>query len=142
MRPGSVTTVAELEENYYLVYLVILLLVMSDVNCLFDLSLEHTCIGKIRTYIVQSNITERHFESKPFTRFVRGRVEFVDGQLQVTPVGLDKSSAISSLAEANAFIVLPGGTRGFEAGITVSVLLLESNAGSEWPWEEPLRSYK
>ncbi|TKJ01127.1 molybdopterin molybdenumtransferase MoeA, partial [Bacillus cereus] len=51
-------------------------------------------------------------------------------------------SAISSLAEANAFIVLPGGTRGFEAGITVSVLLLESNAGSEWPWEEPLRSYK
>lgn len=35
-------------------------------------------------------------------------MEIVDGQLQVTPVGLDKSSAISSLAEANAFIVLPG----------------------------------
>ncbi|PKJ54940.1 hypothetical protein [Bacillus sp. SN10] len=81
-------------------------------------------------------------KTNPFTRFVRGRVEIVDGQLQVTPVGLDKSSAISSLAEANAFIVLPGGTRGFEAGITVSVLLLESNVGSEWPWEEPLRSYK
>ncbi|EEL48907.1 Molybdopterin biosynthesis MoeA protein [Bacillus cereus Rock3-44] len=58
------------------------------------------------------------------------------------PVGLDKSSAISSLADSNAFIVLPGGTRGFEAGMTVSVLLLESNEGSEWPWAEPLQSYK
>ena len=69
-------------------------------------------------------------------------MESVDGKLQATPVGLDKSSAISSLAEANAFIVLPGGTKGFEAGIIVSVLLLESNIGSEWPWKEPLRSYK
>ena len=115
---------------------------MSDVNCLFDLSLEHTCIGKIAHISCRGNITERHFESKSVYSFCKRRVEFVDGQLQVTPVGLDKSSAISSLAEANAFIVLPGGTRGFEAGITVSVLLLESNAGSEWPWEEPLRSYK
>ena len=39
------------------------------------------------------------------------------------PVGLDKSSAISSLAEANAFIVLPGGTRGFEAGIIFGIII-------------------
>ena len=38
----------------------------------------------------------------------------MDGALQAMPVGLDKSSAVSSLADANAFIVLPGGTRGFD----------------------------
>ena len=72
----------------------------------------------------------------PFTRFVRAKVRIVNGQLQAMPVGLDKSSAVSSLADANAFIVLPGGTRGFEAGIKVSVLLLESNLGSDWPWKD------
>ena len=88
MRPGSVTTVAELEENYYLVYLVILLLVMSDVNCLFDLSLEHTCIGKSHIYRAEAILQKDISKANPFTRFVRER-EFVDGQLQVTPVGLD-----------------------------------------------------
>ncbi|PHE39249.1 molybdopterin molybdenumtransferase, partial [Bacillus pseudomycoides] len=55
---------------------------------------------------------------------------------------LDKSSAVSSLADANAFIVLPGGTRGFEAGMKVSVLLLEHSEGCDWPWAKPLQSYK
>ena len=66
----------------------------------------------------------------------------MDGALQAMPVGLDKSSAVSSLADANAFIVLPGGTRGFEAGMKVSVLLLEHAEGCDWPWEKPLQSYK
>ena len=81
---------------------------MSVVNYMLDQSLEHTCIEKIRTYFVQRQFTKDFPKANPFNRFVRGRVEIVDGQLQVTPVGLDKSSAISSLAEANAFIVLPG----------------------------------
>ena len=66
----------------------------------------------------------------------------VDGALHAMPVGLDKSSAVSSLADANAFIVLPGGTRGFEAGMKVSVLLLENAEGCDWPWAKPLQSYK
>ena len=66
----------------------------------------------------------------------------VDGALYAMPVGLDKSSAVSSLADANAFIVLPGGTRGFEAGMKVSVLLLENAEGCDWPWAKPLQSYK
>lgn len=73
----------------------------------------------------------------PFTRFVRAKVTIVDGSLQAMPVGLDKSSAVSSLADANAFIVLPGGTRGFEAGMKVSVLLLEHAEGCDWPWAKP-----
>ncbi|KMN45005.1 molybdopterin molybdotransferase MoeA [Bacillus sp. LK2] len=143
MRPGSVTTVAELEGK--------LLFGLSGNPSACYVGCELYVRPVIQTYLHRKDphvyraeaILQKDFpKANPFTRFVRGKVEIVDGQLQVIPVGLDKSSAISSLADANAFIVLPGGTRGFEAGITVSVLLLESNLGSEWPWEEPLRSYK
>lgn len=143
MRPGSVTTVAELEGK--------LLFGLSGNPSACYVGCELFVRPVIQTYLYRKDphvyrteaILQKDFaKANPFTRFVRGRVEIVDGQLQVTPVGLDKSSAISSLADANAFIVLPGGTRGFEAGITVSVLLLESNVGSECPWKEPLRSYK
>ncbi|EJS55134.1 molybdenum cofactor synthesis domain-containing protein [Bacillus cereus BAG1X1-3] len=143
MRPGSVTTVAELEGK--------LLFGLSGNPSACYVGYELYVRPVIRTYLHRKDphvyraeaILQKDFpKANPFTRFVRGRVEIVDGQLQVTPVGLDKSSAISSLAEANACIVLPGGTRGFEVGIIVSVLLLESNIGSEWPWKEPLRSYK
>ncbi|HHT7189350.1 TPA: molybdopterin molybdotransferase MoeA [Bacillus cereus] len=143
MRPGSVTTVAELEGK--------LLFGLSGNPSACYVGYELYVRPVIGTYLHKKDphvyreeaILQKDFlKANPFTRFVRGRVEIVDGQLQVTPVGLDKSSAISSLADANAFIVLPGGTRGFEAGITISVLLLESNVGSEWPWKEPLRSYK
>lgn len=143
MRPGSVTTVAEVEGK--------LLFGLSGNPSACYVGCELFVQPVIRTYLYKKNphvfraeaILQKDFpKANPFTRFVRGKVEIVDGTLQAIPVGLDKSSAISSLAEADAFIVLPGGTRGFEAGITVSVLLLESNAGSEWPWEEPLRSYK
>ncbi|MGQ0422376.1 hypothetical protein ACT4US_30740, partial [Bacillus sp. HC-Mk] len=55
-----------------------------------------------------------------------------------TAIGLyasySKSSSVSSLAESNAFIVLPGGTRGYKKDMFVDVLLLEDNEGSEWPW--------
>ncbi|HDR6311556.1 TPA: molybdopterin molybdotransferase MoeA [Bacillus cereus] len=143
MRPGSVTTVAEVEGK--------LLFGLSGNPSACYVGCELYVRPVIGTYLHKKNphvfraeaILQKDFpKANPFTRFVRGRVEVVDGTLQAIPVGLDKSSAISSLAEANAFIVLPGGTRGFEAGITVSVLLLESRTGSEWPWEEPLRSYK
>ncbi|WP_342719205.1 gephyrin-like molybdotransferase Glp [Bacillus paramycoides] len=143
MRPGSVTTVAEVEGK--------LLFGLSGNPSACYVGCELFVRPVIRTYLYKKNphvfraeaILQKDFpKANPFTRFVRGKVEIVDGTLQAIPVGLDKSSAISSLVESNAFIVLPGGTRGFEAGITVSVLLLESNAGSEWPWEEPLRSYK
>ncbi|MBE7128410.1 gephyrin-like molybdotransferase Glp [Bacillus mycoides] len=142
MRPGSVTTVAELEGK--------LLFGLSGNPSACYVGCELYVRPVIRTYLQRKDphvyraeaILQKDFpKANPVTRFVRGRVEIVDGQLQATPVGLDKSSAISSLAEANAFIVLPGGTKGFEAGIIVSVLM-ESNIGSEWPWKEPLRSYK
>ncbi|MCI0763789.1 gephyrin-like molybdotransferase Glp [Bacillus sp. TL12] len=143
MRPGSVTTVAEvngkllfgLSGNPSACYVGFELLVHPVVQTFLHVKEPHA-------YRADAILKKDFLKANPFTRFVRGKVEFVNGQLQVMPVGLDKSSAISSLADSNAFIVLPGGTRGFEAGMTVSVLLLELNEGSEWPWAEPLQSYK
>lgn len=143
MRPGSVTTVAEvngkllfgLSGNPSACYVGFELLVHPIIQ---------TFLHRTEPHVYRADaILQKDFpKANPFTRFVRGKVEIVNGCLQVMPVGLDKSSAISSLADANAFIVLPGGTRGFEAGMPVSVLLLEENRGSEWPWDEPFQSYK
>lgn len=143
MRPGSVTTVAEvdgkllfgLSGNPSACYVGFELLVHPVIQTFLHVKEPHA-------YRADATLQTDFPKANPFTRFVRGKVEFMNGKLRVTPVGLDKSSAISSLADSNAFIVLPGGTREFERGMTVSVLLLESSQGSEWPWAEPLQSYK
>ncbi|KEK24527.1 molybdopterin molybdotransferase MoeA [Bacillus gaemokensis] len=143
MRPGSVTTVAEVNGK--------LLFGLSGNPSACYVGFELFVHPVIQTYLHRKEphayradaILQKDFsKANPFTRFVRGKVEIINGQLQAMPVGLDKSSAVSSLVDSNAFIVLPGGTRGFEAGMIVSVLLLESSQGSEWPWAEPLQSYK
>ncbi|MDM5156884.1 molybdopterin molybdotransferase MoeA [Bacillus sp. DX1.1] len=143
MRPGSVTTVAEVNGK------LLFGLSGNPSACYVGFELfTHPVIQmflhakKPHAYRADAILQKDFSKANPFTRFVRGKVEIVNGQLQAMPVGLDKSSAVSSLADATAFIVLPGGTRGFEAGMTVSVLLLESSRGSEWPWAEPLQSYK
>ena len=143
MRPGSVTTVAEVDGK--------LLFGLSGNPSACYVGFELFVHPIIKTYLYAKEphvyradaILQKDFpKPNPFTRFVRANVTIVDGALQAMPVGLDKSSAVSSLADANAFIVLPGGTRGFEAGMKVSVLLLEHSEGCDWPWEKPLQSYK
>lgn len=143
MRPGSVTTVAEVDGK--------LLFGLSGNPSACYVGFELFVHPVIKTYLYAKEphvyradaILQKDFpKPNPFTRFVRANVTIVDGALQAMPVGLDKSSAVSSLADANAFIVLPGGTRGFEAGMKVSVLLLEHDEGCDWPWAKPLQSYK
>lgn len=77
---------------------------------------------------------EDFLKPNPFTRFVRAKLQYDEGKLIAYPSGFDKSSSVSSLAKSNAFIVLPGGTRGYKKDMFVDVLLLEDNEGSEWPW--------
>jgi molybdopterin molybdotransferase len=134
MRPGSVTTVAELNGK--------LLFGLSGnpsacfVGCeLLVRPLILSCFTNKKPHLQreQALLAKDFPKPNPFTRFVRSRTYFVEGQLHVSPTGLDKSGVVTSLADANAFLVLPGGTRGYEQGAKVDVLLLNGE-GSSWMW--------
>lgn len=143
MRPGSVTTVA-----------------VKDGKLLFGLSgnpsacyvgfelfvrpILRKAFGSKRPHLkrAQAILGADFPKPNPFTRFVRGTAFHENGTLKAIPSGFDKSSAVSSLAKANAFIVLPGGSRGYEKGMQVDVLLLDNQEGSEWPWDDFVKSYK
>ncbi|MGC4375365.1 gephyrin-like molybdotransferase Glp [Fictibacillus sp. Mic-4] len=136
MRPGSVTTVASYKTKL-----------------LFGLSGNPSacfvgCELFVRPYLLGSfGVKKKHLAARtaclevdypkpnPFTRFVRAQAESIEGTLTTRPVGLDTSGAVTSIAEANALMVLPGGTRGWSKGANVKVLLFNGE-GSEWPWDE------
>ncbi len=134
MRPGSVTTVAELNGQ--------LLFGLSGnpsacfVGC--ELFVRPVILsgfenGRPHLQKEQAKLMEDFPKPNPFTRFVRSRLSISDGRLQVRPTGLDKSGVVTSLADANALLMLPGGTRGFQQNDEVDVLLLNGE-GAEWPW--------
>ncbi|MDR4945904.1 molybdopterin molybdotransferase MoeA [Neobacillus cucumis] len=135
MRPGSVTTVA--------VYNGKILFGLSGNPSACYVGFELFVRPIIRTQAFSSKphlrkekaVLEVDFlKANPFTRFVRSSTFIEEGRLKSTPSGLDKSNIIMSLAGANSLIILPGGTRGFQAGTEVEVLLLEDQVGSVWPW--------
>lgn len=130
MRPGSVTTVAEMDGK--------LLYGLSGNPSACYVGFELYTRPIIRTFLhakrafikkAVAKLGADFHKPNPFDRFVRGHLTFQAGRLVATPVGLDKSNVVSSLAEANIFIILPGGTRGYEKGMEVSVILLEDQEG-------------
>ncbi|WP_099362331.1 gephyrin-like molybdotransferase Glp [Fredinandcohnia onubensis] len=136
MRPGSVTTVAQLKGK------LLFGLSGNPSACYVGFELLVRPVVRTRLYSNQPHLLKMKAElsadfpkPNPFTRFVRSRISFSDGKILVTPSGLDKSNVVSSLAGANALMVLPGGTRGFGNGDEVEVLLLEDQEGSMWPWK-------
>ncbi|MGM0923549.1 MAG: gephyrin-like molybdotransferase Glp [Bacillota bacterium] len=143
MRPGSVTTVAALDQK---------LLVGLSGNpsaCFVGFELFVRPVIRYHNFHPSPHVRkekaylgEDFSKANPFTRFVRAELHFNEGLLTALPSGFDKSSAVSSLAEANALIILPGGTRGYQAGMMVDVLLLDDQKGSDWPWENIVPSYK
>lgn len=135
MRPGSVTTVAQLDGK--------LLFGLSGNPSACYVGFELFARPIIRVMLCtewphlrkEKAVLNADFpKANPFTRFVRSALSIEDGKLVVTPSGLDKSNIIMSLAGANSLMILPGGTRGFESGDNVEVLMLEDQSGSEWPW--------
>jgi molybdopterin molybdotransferase len=135
MRPGSVTTVAEYNGK--------LLFGLSGNPSACYVGFELFARPIIRRMLCSEKphlrkekaILDTDFpKANPFTRFVRSRYTIADGKLQVSPSGLDKSNIIMSLSGANSLMILPGGTRGFESGTDVEILLLEDQEGSVWPW--------
>lgn len=136
MRPGSVTTVSELEGK------LLFGLSGNPSACyvgyeLFTRPIVQTLLFNKRPHLkkIQAILNEDYPKPNPFNRFVRSRLTYEKGKLFISPSGFDKSNAVSSLAAANALMVLPGGTRGYEKGMLVDALLLETVEGSEWPWD-------
>ncbi|MGI8385452.1 molybdopterin molybdotransferase MoeA [Robertmurraya sp. P23] len=135
MRPGSVTTVAHLDGK------ILFGLSGNPSACYVGFELFARPIIRTMLYCPKPHlrrekaVLEVDFsKANPFTRFVRSKVTIADGKLVAAPSGVDKSNIVMSLAGANSFIILPGGTRGYEANTIVDVLLLEDYEGSEWPW--------
>ncbi|WP_100330656.1 molybdopterin molybdotransferase MoeA [Bacillus xiapuensis] len=132
MRPGSVTTVTH-----------------ADGKLLFGLSGNPSAcfsgfelfarpallkmMGSRKPFLpyAKAVLAEDFTKANPFTRFVRAVYQETPEGAKVAPAGFNKSSAVSSIAKGNAMIVLPGGTRGFQAGDEVDVLLLGLDEGAE-----------
>jgi len=136
MRPGSVTTVAE-----------------KDGQLLFGLSGNPSaCFVGFELYtrpwikmflqsprpylqIVKGTLTADFPKPNPFTRFIRSKVQYENGKVYASPVGMDKSQVVTSLAYTDALVAVPGGTRGYKAGDDIDILLLLSE-GSELPLKD------
>ncbi|MDC3412739.1 molybdopterin molybdotransferase MoeA [Aquibacillus sp. 3ASR75-11] len=132
MRPGSVTTVAEWNSK------LLFGLSGNPSACYVGFELFTRPIiqmflhdNKPFTQTIQATLEEDFPKPNPFTRFVRAKINYRNGSVYVRPAGIDKSAVVTSLSNTNALMVLPGGTRGFEAGAVVDVLLVDSLSGQE-----------
>jgi len=135
MRPGSVTTVAQFQGK------LLLGLSGNPSACYVGFELFARPIIRKMLFSTKPHLRKEKAlldvdfpKANPFTRFVRSAYSVKNGRLIVTPSGLDKSNIIMSLSGANSLMILPGGTRSFQAGDEVDILLLEDHNGSEWPW--------
>lgn len=135
MRPGSVTTVAVYNNKF--------LFGLSGNPSASYVGFELFARPIIRTMLFSEHphlrketaqLAEDFLKPNPFSRLLRTRLFYESGQLKVIPSGVDKSNITTSLAGANSLTVLPGGTRGFQTGDFVDILLLEDQEGCKWPW--------
>jgi len=132
-RPGSVTTVAELDGkllfglsgNPSACYVGFELYVRPVIQAFLNSSYPFN----YRTF---ATLKGKFAKPNPFDRFVRGHLSFENGVLQVQPVGLDKSNVVSTLSKANVLIILPGGQSTYNEGEKVSVIMLENNEGMKY----------
>ncbi|WP_426704346.1 gephyrin-like molybdotransferase Glp [Staphylococcus shinii] len=129
MRPGSVTTVAVADGKY------LFGLSGNPSACFtgFELYVKPAVLhmmGATAIYpqIIQATLMEDLTKANPFTRFVRAIATFNGKAMTVVPSGFNKSGAVVAIAHSNAMIMLPGGTRGYQKGYTVDVILTESQA--------------
>ncbi|MEB6202695.1 gephyrin-like molybdotransferase Glp [Staphylococcus xylosus] len=129
MRPGSVTTVAVAEGKY------LFGLSGNPSACFtgFELYVKPAVLhmmGATAIYpqMIQATLMEDLTKANPFTRFVRATATFNGKAMTVVPSGFNKSGAVVAIAHSNAMIMLPGGTRGYQKGYTVDVILTDSQA--------------
>lgn len=132
MRPGSVTTVAVRGDQ------LLFGLSGNPSACyvgfeLFVRPVLQYCLFNRQPYLkrIKATLGSDFSKPNPFTRFVRSYITFAEGEVTVQLAGMDKSNVVSSLAHTTCLLELPGGTRGFEAGAAVDVLLLNNTEGQQ-----------
>ncbi|MCM3790902.1 molybdopterin molybdotransferase MoeA [Domibacillus indicus] len=135
MRPGSVTTVAHARDTF------LFGLSGNPSACFvgFELFVRPALLsmmGSGRPYLpYEKAVLAADFKKpNPFNRFVRAVYTSTPSGAVVSPAGFNKSNSVTSIARGNAFIVLPGGTRGFQKGDEVDVLIIGSEEGAA-VWE-------
>ncbi|MFH0716510.1 gephyrin-like molybdotransferase Glp [Staphylococcus delphini] len=129
MRPGSVTTVAVSEGKYLFGLSGNPSACYSGFELFVKLAMYHMMHAeKCYPSMVRATLMEDFKKANPFTRFIRANVVLTGREATVRPSGFNKSGAVVSIAHSNAMIVLPGGTRGFEQGHDVQVILTSSEA--------------
>ncbi|GGE50690.1 molybdopterin molybdenumtransferase MoeA [Pullulanibacillus camelliae] len=144
MRPGSVTTVAELNGQ--------LLFGLSGNPSACYVGFELFTRPVLQTFLynkaphlqnIKALLGEDFEKANPFTRFIRGTLAYDrEGHCIVTPSGFNKSNAVASLAETNVLIVIPAKTKDYQRASLVDALLVEAVQGSEWPWDNVVLSYR
>ncbi|MCD8511014.1 MAG: molybdopterin molybdotransferase MoeA [Bacillus sp. (in: Bacteria)] len=138
-RPGSVTTVAEKDGK--------LLFGLSGNPSASYVGFELYVRPWVKTYLgsptpyleaVKGTLTKDFPKPNPFTRFIRSKMNFTVEGITAEPIGMDKSQVVTSLAHSDALVALPGGSRGYQAGDKVDILLLDRE-GSEIAFEDPTK---
>lgn len=131
MRPGSVTTVAKLGDKY------LFGLSGNPSACysgfeLFVRPVMNLMTGSKRPFapVIDATLAGDFTKPNPFTRFLRAELNFVDGEIEAKPAGFNKSNAVTSIAESNGVVILPGGTRGFKTGDKVKVMMTDVTSGA------------
>lgn len=146
MRPGSVTTVARADD--------MLLFGLSGNPSACYVGFTLFVKPMIQTWLLNEKphsgwaeavLTNDFPKPNPFTRFVRAFVYHKDGKMMASPVGLDKSSSVTSLAEANAFILLReergGMKRAGRFTCSSSVMRMEVNGRGQFFPDRPDRRF-
>lgn len=132
MRPGSVTTVAKLGNQ--------LLFGLSGNPSasfigfeLFVRPMIRKSLGFLQPHLFSCKaiLSDNTLKASDFTQLVRGKWYLQDAHVFVTSNGLNMSSSISSIAGADAIIILDPQKKSYKKGDIVNVLLLSENKGQQ-----------
>jgi molybdopterin molybdotransferase len=132
MRPGSVTTVAKLGEQF-------LFGLSGNPSAsfigfeLFVRPVIRKRLGNTTPHLVavQATLAEDFPIANNYTQLIRGRFLIEDGQAIVVSNGLNMSNSITSIAGADTVAILPPTTNGYKKGDSVYVLLLSVHKGQQ-----------
>ncbi len=130
MRPGSVTTVAYIQNK------LLFALSGNPGACFvgFELFVRPTLQlmqASEQPYLAKWTATlgADYSRVNNFTRFVRGKIEIRNGQVFATPAKVDESNVMVTIKDSDCLIIVPPETKGFSAGESVEILKLGNPYG-------------